>query len=199
MNKTIILASGSPRRYELLTMVGLSPIVIPSDIDETQLPSESVVDYVKRLSIEKAVHVKNHLSDDLKKHAYPILGADTTVTLNGEVFGKPEDTADAKRIISALSGNVHTVITGFTIYNPKKDQFITDTSETKVKFKAMIESEIDWYVSTGESFGKSGAFALQGKGAFMIEWIHGSYSNVIGLPVERVIDLLREHDLVQLF
>jgi len=195
---TVILASHSPRRYDLLAQTGLHVIVKPSHIDEIQNPGESIHDFVTRISKEKVLAVKNTLDPNESKN-YPMIGADTLVYLNDTIYSKPTDIDDAKRILSELNGQIHTVITGYAIYNPHEKNMISGFSETNVKFKKMTEDEINWYLSTGESMGKSGAFALQGHGAFMIEWVHGSYTNVVGLPLDKVITILLDKKMIHLY
>ncbi len=177
----LVLASASPRRSELLRAAGISFTVRVADIDETQLPGESATDYVRRLSREKAEAVaqQNEL----------VLGADTTVLIGHETAGKPINAADAERMLRALSGNWHEVLTAVTLLC--NDQVVSDVVVTRVKFALMTEEEIKWYVATGEPFDKAGAYAIQGCASLFIERIEGSYSNVVGLPVQMVYDLAR--------
>lgn len=178
----LILASASPRRAELLRAAGINFTVRAADVDETIQPGESPHDYVLRLSREKALAVAR--GDELT------LGADTTVVINGEIAGKPVDDEDARRMLRALSGQWHEVLTGVTL--ARADQVLSDVVSTLVKFAEMSEAEVDWYVITGEPMDKAGAYAIQGHAALFVERIEGSYSNVVGLPVQMVYRLAGE-------
>ncbi len=178
----LILASSSPRRAELLRTAGIEFTVRVADIDETLLPGESPRDYVLRLSIAKARAVA--------RRAETVLGADTTVVINDEIAGKPVDIEDAKRMLRVLSGQWHEVLTAVTI--ACGDRIVSDIASTRVKFSEMEQSEIDWYVATGEPMDKAGAYGIQGFASRFIECIEGSYSNVVGLPVQMVYRLIKE-------
>jgi septum formation protein len=177
----LILASGSPRRAELLRAAGIEFTIRIADVDETTLPGESPRDYVLRLSRAKALAVARE--DEI------VLGADTTVVIEDEIAGKPVDAEDARRMLSALSGRWHEVLTGVTLL--RGDEILADVAVTRVKFSEMSESEIDWYVSTGEPMDKAGAYGIQGYASRFVECIEGSYSNVVGLPVQMVYRMLR--------
>jgi septum formation protein len=175
----LVLASGSPRRRELLERLGLRFEVRPADLDETPRPGESPPDYVLRLAIEKAA-----------AGARPgelILAADTTVVVDGEILGKPEDDEDARRMLRLLSGREHSVLTGIALQGP--DGHASDVEETRVRFAPLTEAEIDWYVATGEPRDKAGAYAIQELASLFVEGVAGSQSNVVGLPVARVYRL----------
>lgn len=175
----MVLASGSPRRRELLERLGLRFEVRPADLDETPRPGESPPDYVLRLAIEKAA-----------AGARPgelILAADTTVVVDGEILGKPEDDEDARRMLRLLSGREHSVLTGIALQGP--DGHASDVEETRVRFAPLTEAEIDWYVATGEPRDKAGAYAIQELASLFVEGVAGSQSNVVGLPVARVYRL----------
>lgn len=175
----LILASASPRRAELLRAAGINFTVRSADVDETIQPGESPHDYVLRLSRDKALAVAR--DDELT------LGADTTVVINGEIAGKPVDDEDARRMLRALSGQWHEVLTGVTL--TRAGQVLSDVASTRVKFAEMSEAEVNWYVATGEPMDKAGAYAIQGHAALFVERIEGSYSNVVGLPVQLVYQL----------
>src|SRR5262249_32135029 len=178
----LILASSSPRRAELLRAAGINFTVRAADVDETIRPDELPRDYVVRLSREKAravVH-DNELA----------LGADTTVVINGEIAGKPADAEDAGRMLRALSGRWHEVLTGVTL--ARADQILSDIASTRVKFARLSDAEIDWYVSTGEPMDKAGGYAIQGYASLFVERIEGSYSNVVGLPVRLAYQLAKQ-------
>jgi septum formation protein len=178
----LILASSSPRRAELLRAAGINFTVRVADIDETVRPNELPRDYVVRLSREKARAVArdNELA----------LGADTTVVINGEIAGKPADPEDAGRMLRALSGRWHEVLTGVTL--ARADQILSAIASTRVKFARLSDAEINWYVSTGEPMDKAGAYAIQGYASLFVERIEGSYSNVVGLPVHVAYNLARQ-------
>lgn len=179
----LILASRSPRRSELLTAAGISFEVLAADIDETPHANESPVAYVERLAIEKARAVLA-LRPDAR-----VLGADTTVTIDGEILGKPVDEADAFRMIRLLNGRAHDVHTGVAVVSRAGVRSAVDT--TRVWFGAMTDGDIAWYVGTGEPVDRAGAYAIQGFASRFIERIEGSYSNVVGLPVALVSSILR--------
>src|SRR6266540_3436542 len=177
----LILASSSPRRAELLSAAGIDFTVRAADVDETIGPNEPPRDYVVRLSREKARAVVR--GDELA------LGADTTVVINGEIIGKPVDVEEAGRMLRALSGQWHEVLTGVTL--ARADRVISAVSSTRVKFAELSDAEIKWYVSTGEPMDKAGAYAIQGHASLFVERIEGSYSNVVGLPVQLTYQLAR--------
>ncbi len=177
----IILASASPRRSELLRSAGINFSIRVADIDETQLPNESPHDYVARLSSEKALAVA--------QAGEIVLGADTTVVIGNETAGKPVNIDDTKRMLNLLSNNWHEVLTGVSL--AKNGEVKTEVAVTRVKFREMSEAEINWYAASGEPDDKAGAYAIQGLAARFIERIEGSYSNVVGLPIEVVYRMLR--------
>ncbi|HWI16392.1 MAG TPA: Maf family protein [Vicinamibacterales bacterium] len=178
----LILASRSPRRSELLTAAGIAFEVLAADIDETPRANESPVAYVERLAIEKARAVLQ-LRPDAR-----VLGADTTVTIDGEILGKPVDEADAVRMMRLLSGRVHDVHTGVALVSRGGVESAVET--TRVWFSAMTDKDISWYVATGEPVDRAGAYAIQGYASRFIPRIEGSYSNVVGLPVALVSSIL---------
>ena len=178
----LILASSSPRRAELLRAAGISFTIRAAGVDESIRPNEPPRDYVARLSREKALAVAR--DDELT------LGADTTVVINGEIAGKPNDAEDAVRMLRSLSGRWHEVLTGVTL--TRADQIHSAIASTRVKFIRLSEAEINWYVSTGEPMDKAGAYAIQGYASLFVERIDGSYSNVVGLPVQLAYQLARQ-------
>jgi septum formation protein len=180
----LILASRSPRRSELLAAAGISFEVLAADIDETPHANEDPAAYVERLAIEKARAVLA-LRPDAR-----VLGADTTVTIDGEILGKPEHEADARRMLRLLSGRVHDVHTGVAIVSRSGVQSAVDT--TRVWFDVMTDEDISWYVATGEPVDRAGAYAIQGFASRFIPRIEGSYSNVVGLPVALVSSILNQ-------
>jgi septum formation protein len=183
----LILASASPRRRELLAQAGFSFEVHPAQIPEDPYPNEDPISYVTRLAREKAQSVFAELSS--KGSATPqVVGADTTVTLDNQILGKPEDPADAARILRLLSGRTHRVITGVALVTAERTQVASEV--TAVKFLTLSEEEIAAYIATGEPMDKAGAYAIQGRAARWIPRIEGDYFNVVGLPIALVTTLL---------
>jgi septum formation protein len=182
----LILASASPRRRELLTQAGYEFRVHPAHIDETLRSSEDPIAYVTRLAREKAQAVYNHLSST--DPDITVLGADTTVTLDNHILGKPESPEDAARMLRLLSGRTHRVITGVAIVNAATSQAAAEV--TAVQFLTLLEEDIQAYIATGEPTDKAGAYAIQGRAARWIPRIEGCYFNVVGLPISVVSTLL---------
>lgn len=182
----LVLASASPRRRELLTQVGFSFTVHPAHIPEDPTPGEEPTRYVTRLAREKAQTVYGQLaaSDD----ALTVLGADTTVTLDDHILGKPIDAEDAARMLRMLSGRMHRVITGVALVTPTATKVAAEV--TSVWFRELADAEIAAYVATGEPMDKAGAYGIQGRAARWIPRVEGCYFNVVGLPIARVAALL---------
>jgi septum formation protein len=183
----LILASASPRRQELLGLLGLPFEVIPSEVDEAALVRELgeqplPAEMARRLAEVKAADVAARHPDAL------VLGADTIVVLGDAILGKPVSPDDARRMLALLSGRTHQVITGIAL---RGGVSVSDAVSTDVTFRELTSREIDAYVATGEPMDKAGAYALQGRAAVLIEGIHGDYTNVVGLPVPRLAILLR--------
>jgi septum formation protein len=188
VNKQIILASASPRRRELLDQIGVSYIVHPVDINETPLSEESPQDYVKRVAAEKSAVCTKIVNSGL-----PVLAADTSVVIDGDILGKPKNEADAVRMLSQLSGNTHSVYSAVSMRKPgslDEQGHSLIVSETKVKFKKISAKEIQAYWQTGEPEGKAGAYAIQGLASVFVESIEGSFSGVVGLPLFETAELL---------
>ncbi len=183
---TVILASSSPRRSDLLDQLGLTFVVAPSDIDETEMPGEEPIAYVRRLAIGKA-EAASPAPDDV------VIAADTTVDVDGTILAKPEDETDARRMLQMLSGRAHRVHTGVAVRY--RGSIIADVATTMVKIAPITPHTLDWYIGTGEPFGKAGAYAIQGEGAGLVEGVQGSTSNVIGLPLALLDALLTRHGL----
>ena len=179
----IILASQSPRRRELLALLRVPFTVKVADIDETMDPSQAAYDEVARLSYEKAVAVERE-KDDI------VIAADTIVVCDGAVLGKPKDEAQAKQMLAMLSGRAHQVMTGMTVL--RGNRAITSTTVTDIHFRELSEKEIEDYVATGEPMDKAGSYGIQGGAALFAEKMHGDYYNVMGLPVCRLWQMLRE-------
>ena len=182
--RQIVLASRSPRRAELLTAAGIPFEVLAADIDETPHDGEPPHKYVERLAIEKARAVLDLRPDAL------VLGADTTVTIDGHILGKPADEQDATRMLQLLRGRAHDVHTGVSLISAAGIKSAVDT--TRVWFAPMTDADISWYVATGEPVDRAGAYAIQGFASRFIPRIEGSYSNVVGLPVALVSSILNE-------
>ena len=181
----IVLASASPRRVELLESAGVPFTVVPSGIDENELPGELPAEHAVRLAREKALDVS------AKAPGRFFVGADTIVVCGSEIMGKPRDAADAERMLKKLSGIAHEVITGFAVYDREQDRLHAEAVITTVCFKALRPEEITFYIATGCPMDKAGAYAIQGGAAHMVERIDGSYTNVVGLPLCEVVETLR--------
>jgi len=186
----LVLASASPRRRELLTQAGYSFEVRPAHIAEDPLPGEDAIRYVTRLAREKAESVFTQLKAELATTgngslgALAVLGADTTVAVDGEILGKPESAADAARMLRMLSGRSHRVITGVALVTETATEVAAEV--TAVRFLSLPDDEIAAYVATGEPMDKAGAYAIQGRAARWIPRIQGCYFNVMGLPLALV-------------
>ncbi len=179
----IVLASRSPRRIELIQQLGITADVLPADIDETPHPHETPVDYVVRLAKEKALAVHRMAKSDLL-----ILAADTTVDVDGQILGQPTDREDARNMLKKLSGRAHRVHTGVAVCS--HGEIRSTVVSSIVIFHPMTDETMEWYLSTGESMGKAGAYAIQGQGGVLVETVRGSLSNVIGLPLTETAQLL---------
>ena len=178
----LVLASQSPRRADILRQAGISFVVRTAPVDETPLPGEGAEDYVQRLAEWKALAVAAD-ADEI------VLGADTTVRVGGEMLGKPADAADARRMIAALAGRSHEVITGICLRQGAR--MVRDFATTRVWFTPMSASEIEDYAASAEPLDKAGAYAIQGLASKFIERIEGCYFNVVGLPVALLYRHLR--------
>ena len=179
----VVLASRSPRRVELLKQLVTDFTVLPADIDETPHSHEDPVSYVKRLALEKA-RVVYMVSDS---HAI-VIGADTTVDLDGHIFGQPVDDNDARRMLTLLSDSTHQVHTGVAVVSATGEQ--VEVVSSSVTFLDLRPEMIEWYIGTGESAGKAGSYAIQGHGSALVASSVGSMSNIIGLPLEQTAWLL---------
>ena len=189
-NGTIILASGSPRRRELLADLGLDFEVHPSKAEEpAPLSGEGAEEYAKRMAEMKTMDVAKHFIDKT------VLGADTIVVLDGHIMGKPADDAEALKMLSSLSGKTHQVITGFCIILPNGETIVQAVS-TDVDMRTSGKTALKSYIATGEPMDKAGAYAIQGIGKILVLRVRGSYTNVVGLPVTRVLDELIEAGIV---
>ncbi|NOZ86891.1 MAG: septum formation inhibitor Maf [Deltaproteobacteria bacterium] len=179
----LVLASASPRRRELLEATGLKIEIRPVCVDETIHAHESPQQAVQRLARLKAVQGHEENPDRF------VLAADTIVVCNGRIMGKPKTIGEAGQMLGALSGRSHQVITGFAVVSPQGETSIQSVS-TKVVFKNLCKEEIDWYIKTDEPMDKAGAYGIQGKAAALVKSVHGSYTNVVGLPLAETLELL---------
>jgi len=187
----LILASASPRRYELLLQAGLQFKVAAANLNEDLLQNEAAAAYVQRLAEEKAQAVWNdQKSLDTPEDPLVVLGADTCVVVDGHILGKPTNTADARRMLELLSGRTHAVLTGIAAVTGQK--VVRDLDITQVTFNCITDSEIAQYIVSGEPLDKAGAYAIQGYAARWIPRIEGCYFNVVGLPISRTIAMLAE-------
>ncbi|HEX8169223.1 MAG TPA: Maf family protein [Thermoanaerobaculia bacterium] len=180
-----ILASSSPRRRELLAMIGLDFDVIPSHVPEIHQSGEAPEEYVARLSRDKAQAIAAEHPDRW------VIAADTTVLLGDALLEKPADAADAMRMLAAIEGKTHTVYSGVTLQNLSQRWSDTRVAESEVRVLPLSRGDIEWYVATGEPLDKAGAYAVQGIGSMFIESVHGSYTNVVGLPLATLFQMLR--------
>lgn len=180
----IVLASESTRRIDILRTLGVSFSIIPPDIDESKKPHESPKEYVLRVAYEKAQKVGSLFPDKW------IIGADTAVVHKGKVLGKPSSEEGASAMLKGLRGSWHKVFTGYCILNVSRQITCRDVAETKVFIKDLTDEEIEKYIATSEPFDKAGSYAVQGKGGYMVKEIKGSYSNVVGLPICEITEVL---------
>jgi len=189
---TFILASASPRRRELLRSMGLKFKTIPAHVDEDYIEGESPRKHVERLSHTKAFAIA-------KK--YPnawVLGADTIVVLDRLILGKPKNKTQAKEMLKKLSGREHKVFTGFAVTQVASKVSHSDVVQSTIKFKKISAAELEWYIACDEPYDKAGGYAVQGKGAYFIKSILGSYTNVIGLPLCEVLETLKKLEAISI-
>ncbi len=186
MINDIILASKSPRRLELLSMLGYNVKTVVSDVDEDAISAETPELLASRLAHEKATAVANELDNT----SLPIVAADTLVEINGEILGKPRDKDDAIRMLKLLSGNIHYVHTGISVIFDGKEVNLTDSA--KVFFREIDGDELERYIASGEPFDKAGAYGIQGKAGAFVERIEGDFFSIMGLPVCAVTKALKE-------
>ncbi|HSC25896.1 MAG TPA: Maf family protein [Vicinamibacterales bacterium] len=184
----LLLASASPRRADLLRSAGFDFEISPADVDESPHTGEEPRPYALRVATEKADVAASGCRDSGRA----VLAADTVVVARGQLLGKPRDASDARRMLRSLAGAVHEVHTAVVLGT--RARRVSDIVTTRVHLLPLSEREIDWYIQTGEPDGKAGAYAIQGCGSRFIDWIEGSWSNVVGLPVAAVYRLLKEMD-----
>ncbi len=193
--KRIILASKSPRRKELLNQIGMDIEICPSNIDENKISINNPVEYVKELARLKAENIA---------YLHPgswVIGADTIVVIHDQIIEKPRSRSDAISMLNKLNNREHFVYTAFCICNHDSDSYtmeaVSKSVKTKVYFKNLTDSEIEWYVNTKEPFDKAGGYGIQGVGSFIVKKISGSYTNVVGLPVCEVVEALINLNLIE--
>jgi septum formation protein len=189
--ETIILASGSPRRRELLTKVKLPLKVIPPDIKEDHSSYDTVPELVSRLARTKVEAILALFKTESPRW---ILGLDTVVEVDGRALGKPSGPEEAETMLRLLSGKVHRVYSGLALLVERGKPIEQEVVCTEVKFRDMAPGELRFYLDTGEWAGAAGGYRIQERGAFFVEWIHGSYSNVVGLPLEAFYGILRRNE-----
>lgn len=183
----IILASSSPRRRELLNQAGIPFTVMPADVDEENAELSGTPEQkAEQLAYMKAAAVAEKIGKGM------VLGADTIVVCAGEVFGKPVDRADARSMLATLNGREHQVITGIAVLDAAKGTARIGHEVTRVRFSQLLPEEIEAYINSEEPFDKAGSYAVQGRGALMVEGIDGCYTNVVGLPLRKLYTLLKE-------
>ena len=190
MNEQLILASASPRRKELLDQIGVSYIVHPVDIDETPKDREVAMDYVVRVAAEKSAACVSELT-----HFLPVLAADTSVVLDGQIMGKPKNREHAMTMLNQLSGKTHRVYSAISLRSQCENKHFQVLSMTEVRFRKISTEEIQSYWDTGEPEGKAGAYAIQGLASVFVESIKGSFSGVVGLPLFETAELLSKQGI----
>ncbi len=178
----IVLASRSPRRVQLLTELGVEPLVDPADVDETPHSNEDPVSYVRRVAVDKARRVAQRHADAT------VIAADTTVDIDGRILGQPADINEARSMLRSLSARTHRVHTAVVVITSHVET--TEVVTSLVTFQPLDDETLEWYLATGESMGKAGAYAIQGQGSVLVERVQGSMSNVVGLPLASAARLL---------
>jgi len=214
MPAQLVLASASPRRLELLEKVGFAVKAMPAVIDESPHLDEMPDTFVKRIARSKVLTVVDRIQqtlytdpDQLRlqrglRRDTPlrwVLGADTVVVVDNDILGKPADHVEAAEMLTRLQGREHYVLTGFCLYDMQKSKEGIQAVQTNVRMKAMSPKEIEKYLSVGESMDKAGAYAIQGIGSYLVDSLVGSYTNVVGLPVCQVVEMMDEmnaHDIL---
>jgi septum formation protein len=189
----LVLASLSPRRQSLLRQMNIAFEVSAPNIPEEVLPGEKPQDFTRRMAEEKARAVGRSLGEAW------VLGADTVVVIDDRIMGIPPNEGEAKEMLERLSGRSHSVFTSFCFYRPSLDYLLVRTVESTVVFKTLTDEEIRGYIRSGEPSDKAGAYGAQGLGAFMIREIHGSYTNVVGLPLCEVVEAMKELKIIKEF
>ena len=190
----LILGSGSPRRLELCQRLGWTVQVVVADVPEEAHDDESPTDYAERLAAEKAADVNEQLRDAPPTPRW-ILSADTIVELEDRILEKPADADEAKRMLSEMSGRQHSVLTSYCLFDRENSSYVVQTVYTGVQFRELSDELIERYVATGEPMDKSGSYGIQDFGSLLVDELHGSYFNVMGLPVSHLAETLETMDL----
>jgi septum formation protein len=190
VSEQLILASASPRRRELLDQIGVTYIVHPVDIDETPKDREAAKDYVNRVAAEKSAACVREVT-----HFLPVLAADTSVVIDGQILGKPKNREHGMTMLNQLSGKTHSVYSAISLRSHCKNKHFQALSKTEVQFRNISPEEIQSYWDTGEPEGKAGAYAIQGLASVFVESIKGSFSGVVGLPLFETAELLSKQGI----
>lgn len=185
----IVLASRSPARKTLLHTLGLDFETMPSDVLERSIKASSPRALVRRRALLKAKDVASRSKSGI------VIAADTVIVLNSNVLGKPMDSAEAREMLMQMSGKVHRVKTGLCVMNIESGELVLKSVTTKVKFRRLREDAVEKYVRTGEALGKAGAYAIQGRGAALVEWVRGCFYNVAGLPISALVGILEKMEV----
>ncbi|MEL7564714.1 MAG: Maf family protein [Dehalobacterium sp.] len=189
MKKKIILASASPRRLELMQQIGIIPEIITGNVNEEWDGRLSGRELARQLALKKAQACANKVREGI------IISADTVVVLEDRIYGKPKDFNQAMEMLCSLSGKKHSVITGIAVLECPEGKVMVDYEETHVIFKTLTDNEIRSYIDWGESWDKAGGYGIQGKGALLVERIEGDYYNVVGLPLQKLNNLLMDFNI----
>lgn len=186
----MILASKSPRRFEILSNFGIKKIdVVVAEIEEVS-DKEDLVEQVVDIAVKKGIEVAKQHPDEF------VVSADTVVILDGKILGKPKDSHEAFLTLTSLSGRTHEVVTAYSLINKNREIFISSFDKTVVKFKKVSKQDINWYIETGEPMDKAGSYGIQGVGAgILIDRIEGEFYNVMGFPISKFVDDLKEHGI----
>jgi septum formation protein len=195
LSRELVLASASPRRREILQKLGLVFEVAPADVDETPRGDEDPIAYVTRLAEEKARVAASRLGS----RRVAVLGSDTTVVLDGRVLGKPGDEAESETMLRSLSGREHVVHTAVSVVLEPESTASTLSVSTKVLFRVLSEATLAGYVASREGMDKAGSYGIQELGAALVREVHGSYSNVVGLPAAETVELLQELGVLEVW
>lgn len=187
MNKKIVLASASPRRKDLLNSIGLEFEIIPSEVDENIENEPFSHELIQNIALDKVL-------DTSKKLNYPaiVIGSDTVVVVDDKILGKPKDNDEAFNMLTSLSGKTHTVISAIVVYDTETKKLTKDSVTSQVTFREIDEKEVKNYINTGETADKAGAYAIQGKAGIFVKEIKGCYSNIVGISVYKVSEILKE-------
>ena len=191
--KKIILASKSPRRHEILNLAGYAHTVMVSDADETLPPDVSIVEAVRELSVRKAEAVLSELMNEGGREDFVIVAADTVVEFEGEIFGKPRDEDDARRMLRAMSGKGHFVHTGLTVTDGERT--VSETVTSTVIMRNITNDEIEGYIASGAPMDKAGAYGIQGTAGAFVSSVEGDFFSIMGLPMCRLSEILREYGI----